>query len=102
MDQSNAADFVRFVIFVLYGLTIGHVAWIIRKYAKYTKRLLPRHITLVGVMFLVALTEVAWQNITRLGMPFTLYLPINLFIMAGSLISMRQMRTHLVRKYREH
>jgi hypothetical protein len=88
-------DYVRFVIFVLYGLTVGHVAWIVKIHAKYARRLLPRHISVVGVAFLMALTEVVWQNARRVGEDYSHYVTINLIIMSFSLFAMRDMRRFL-------
>lgn len=96
MTSGEVSDVARVVIFVLFGLTCGQVAWIIRQYALHAKRLLPRHISTVGVVFLLTLGEAAVQNITRLGDPFTAYVPVNLFIMAASLAAMRNMRRHLI------
>lgn len=90
------ADYVRFLIFILYGLTIGHIAWIVRLYWGFGKSLLPRHILTVGTMFILVLTEVVWQNATRVGQPYTHYIPINLFLVSGSLYAMVNMRQHIM------
>ncbi len=98
--STEVADLFRALILVLYGLTVGQILWIIRRYAKAAQRLLPRHITIVGVAYLLALSETAWQNAGRVGDPATLYIPTNLVVMALSLYAMDNMRRHLTRRYR--
>lgn len=99
MSENLALDLLRLTIFVLYGATIGYVFWIIRLYAKRAGRLLPQHILTVGVMFLLALTESAYQNASRVGEDFSWYIPSNLLLMFGSLFAMRRMKQHLHRRH---
>lgn len=99
MSDYLLPDLARMAILVMYGLTVGYICWIIRLYARRVGRLLPRHITLVGTAFLLAITEAAWQNATRVGGPPTWYLPYNFVVMAVSLYAMRNMHCHLYRRH---
>lgn len=91
-------DLMRLVIFVLYGATLGQVLWIVRTYGTLTGRLLPRHILTVGIAMVLALTEVAYENASRVGDGFTWYIPVNTVIIGLSFYALNDMVKHLRRR----
>lgn len=88
-------DLLRLAVFVMYGLTVGQVGWIVRSYSLYAGHALPQHIMAVGIVYIAALTECAWQNGVRLGQPFSGYIIANAFVMGGSLYAMQRMLDHI-------
>ena len=79
---------MRVGLFLLYGYNIGQIMWIITRYGRVAGKALPRHIMVVGVAYLLALTQCAYQNVVRVGDSWTWYIPINAVIMLTSIYAM--------------
>ena len=80
-------DLFRLVIFGLYGVVITLTAQILVCYRKAQRErstsprgpgLLTRHVLTISGSYLVLATECLYENVARVGDPFTLYIPANL------------------------
>lgn len=94
-----AADIARILVFVLFGLSVGLTAWIIRLYYLGVGKLLPRHILSVGIVFILALVEGAWRAATRVGEHPEGWVLYNLIVMGGAYYALRLMTKHLKKRY---
>lgn len=95
------ADVFRVFAIVLYGLTIGETASILKRYfrvIKETRRLLPWHVVGVSFVLLGFETEVVYENIMRLGSAATWYIPINLTLFLVAYVALVAVRMHMDRK----
>ena len=98
-------DALRYVIFGLFGFTIGETAWIVRQYFGVivrTRRLLPTHVGLISVAFLGFETEAVYQNAKNFGDPATYYVPLNLTLFSLAYVALVMIRVHITRKRNAH
>lgn len=77
------SDVLRFAVFVLYGVLITLTTQLMvcyrqaKRNARDGKGLLTRHVMTICASYLVFATESLYENLVRLGDPFTAYIPVN-------------------------
>jgi len=94
-------DIIRVADIVLFGLCVGETALIVRLYLgvlRSVRRLLPYHVVLIGFSTLGLQAEAVWQNVSRIGTPASWYTVINFFLFTTTLVALRFMHMHLMRK----
>lgn len=98
-------DVLRVVIFVLYGVTVGQTAWVLRAYfqtMRKTRRLLARHVVLVSIALLGFELVSAYRSIVNIGSGFSWLVPINLFLFSVTVLAMYDIGMHVTRKAKTH
>ena len=87
-------DFTRFAILVGWAGLIGYVGVIVVSYAQIsrtaptrTARLLPEHVTFIGLSYIMAVSTSAYESYVRLGEPWSAYLAVNATIVATGLVA---------------
>lgn len=102
--MNNVADILRVIVLVLFGVSLGETAWIVRIYfriAAKTRALLPIHVFLIGLATLLLEIEVAVVLVAnRFGDPIAWYSPYNLVTFGLLWTALITIRRHVTHKHR--
>lgn len=94
-DGAIILDLFRIADMLMYIGIVGYAMWVLINYYKSYKHapsgrrgLLPAHVALISLSYMVALTQIVYENYRRLGHAYTNHIPINAFIFATGLIAL--------------
>lgn len=84
-DASMLMDLGRMVVLFSAAVLAGLTLWVIKSYYAAYRRapsgrhgILPHHVWLIGISYIILAAEAAWQNVERLGHSGTGYIVVNL------------------------
>lgn len=94
-NGSVLLDLFRLFDLVMFAFIVGAATWVLITYYRSYKHaplgrrgLLPAHVALISLSYMIALSELAWENIKRLGHAYTNYVPINAIVFSTGLLAL--------------